>query len=97
MRRVTWPNLREVSKSCPDRVFDTGQLVDQKLSCIEQSARFLRRKGFHMHGLEPAKADQLSDAPGIVAVRLHPHRRKRRAYVAGLHHVTLKPALLSPA
>jgi hypothetical protein len=42
---------------------------------------------------EPAHPQQLSDAPRILAIGLHHHRRQRRLHLAGLEQHDLEPGL----
>jgi hypothetical protein len=49
-----------------------------------------------MHGPEPAHAQQLGDAAGVLAVGLHHHRRERRLDVPGLEQHRVKPGCFQP-
>lgn len=68
------------------RVLRRRDLLDQKRPGRQQGPRLLGIERLDMHALEPAKADELRDPTGVVAIRLHPHRGKRGAHMPCLHH-----------
>jgi hypothetical protein len=74
----------EAAQDAADAEFDVPQLGLQQLAPDQERAHLLRAGRLAVHRPEPAHAQQLRDAAGVLAVGLHNHGRKRRLHMPGL-------------
>src|SRR3954465_10036274 len=68
----------------PQAVLDVAHLVQHQPACRQQGAPGAAGRALHVHGPEPAGADDLRDRPRVVPVGLVRHGAHRRLGVAGL-------------
>jgi hypothetical protein len=86
----------EAAQNAADAELDIAQLALQELAPDQQGAHLLGIGRLAMDRPEPAHAQQLGDAAGILAVGLHDHRRQRRLDVPGLQQHRFQTRLAQP-
>jgi hypothetical protein len=84
----------EAAQNAADAELHIAQFTLQELAPDQQGAHLLGRLA--MDRPEPAHAQQLGDAAGVLAVGLHDHRRQRRLDVPGLQQHRFQTRLAQP-
>lgn len=96
--RRCWANLKaKPAQNAAKAHLDIVKLRLHKLSRRQQRPRFLRRRRFAMHGLEPAKTQKLGYTACVPAIGLNRHRFKSITDVPRLKKLHLKTRFLKAA
>jgi hypothetical protein len=80
----------EAAQKTPQAELHVAHFGLQLLARDQERPNLLGGRRLAVHRSEPAHAQQLGDAAGVLAVGLDDHRRERRLHVAGLEQHRLK-------